>query len=62
LASGRNAGLAGGVLVATGYGRSPAERQAALALAADGRFRVIVGASIGVALTALPLLLDEGAV
>jgi len=56
LAAGRGAGLAGGLLVSTGYGHQQGEREAALSLAEDGRFRVRVGASVTAALTAVPLL------
>lgn len=55
IAAGRNAGLAGGLHVSTGCGRQPGERDAALALAIKGVFRVLVGPSIGAALTILPL-------
>jgi D-glycero-D-manno-heptose 1,7-bisphosphate phosphatase len=55
LAAGRHAGLAGGLLVSTGYGDQQGEREAALSLATDGRFRVLVGASVSAALTAVPL-------
>ena len=56
LAAGRGAGLAGGLLVSTGYGNQQGEREAALSLAEDGRFRVLVGASVTAALTAVPFL------
>ena len=55
LAAGCHAGLAGGLLVSTGYGDQQGEREAALSLAKDGRFRVLVGASVGAALMAVPL-------
>jgi D-glycero-D-manno-heptose 1,7-bisphosphate phosphatase len=55
LAAGRRAGLAGGLLVSTGYGDQQGEREATLSLAEDGRFRVLVGASVGAALTTVPL-------
>ncbi len=55
LAAGRHAGIAGGLLVSTGYGDQQGEREAALSLAKDGRFRVLMGASVGAALTAVPL-------
>jgi D-glycero-D-manno-heptose 1,7-bisphosphate phosphatase len=58
LAAGRRAGLAGGLLVSTGYGDRQGEREAALSLAKDGGFRVRVGASVAAALTAVPLLGD----
>lgn len=56
LAAGRHAGLAGGLLVSTGYGGQQGEREAALSLAKDGGFQVLVGASVAAALTAIPLL------
>jgi len=56
LAAGRRAGLAGGLLVSTGYGDQQGERKAALSLAEDGKFRVLIGASVAAALTAVPLL------
>ena len=55
LEAGRRAGLAGGLLVSTGYGNQQGEREAALSQAVDGRFRVLVGASVAAALTAVPL-------
>jgi D-glycero-D-manno-heptose 1,7-bisphosphate phosphatase len=55
LAAGRRAGLAGGLLVSTGYGGQQDEREAALALAKGGEFRVLVGASVAAALTTIPL-------
>jgi D-glycero-D-manno-heptose 1,7-bisphosphate phosphatase len=55
LAAGRRAGLAGGLLVSTGYGDQQGERDAALALAKDGGFRVLIGASVVAALTEIPL-------
>jgi D-glycero-D-manno-heptose 1,7-bisphosphate phosphatase len=55
LAAGCHAGLAGGFLVSTGYGGQQGEREAALSLAKDSRFRVLVGASVAAALTAIPL-------
>lgn len=48
LAAGRAAGLAGGLLVATGYGGDPAEQEGAKALVAKG-FSVVFGASIAAA-------------
>ncbi|MEX2454400.1 MAG: HAD-IIIA family hydrolase [Rhodospirillaceae bacterium] len=42
LAAGRAAGLCGGILVPTGYGARPDERDGALALAGDG-FEVAIG-------------------
>jgi len=56
LAAGRHAGLAGGLLVSTGYGGQQGERETAQSLAKDGGFRVLVGASVAAALTAIPLL------
>jgi D-glycero-D-manno-heptose 1,7-bisphosphate phosphatase len=55
LAAGHHAGLAGGLLVSTGYGDQQGEREAALSLAEDGKFRVLIGASVAAALTAIPL-------
>ena len=55
LAAGRSAGLAGGLMVSTGYGDQQGEREAALSLAEDGKFRVLIGASVAAALTAVPL-------
>lgn len=55
LAAGRNAGLRGGVHVATGHGAEPGEREAALALAAAG-FEVRVAESLGAAAAVLPLV------
>ena len=60
LAAGRKAGLAGGLLVSTGYGGRQGEREAALALAKKGRFRVLIGASVAAALTAVPLFGESG--
>ena len=55
LAAGRNAGLAGGVHVRTGYGSEAGERAAALACA-NRRFRALGAATIADALTLVPLL------
>lgn len=49
------AGLAGGLLVATGVGAQPSEREAALQQRSSGRFEVILGGSIATALARLPL-------
>ncbi len=49
------AGLAGGLLVATGVGSRPSEQQAALQQQSVGRFEVILGGSIATALARLPL-------
>ena len=49
------AGLAGGLLVATGVGSRPSEREAALQQQSVGRFEVILGGSIATALARLPL-------
>jgi len=49
------AGLAGGLLVATGVGSRPSEQQAALQQQTVGRFEVILGGSIATALARLPL-------
>lgn len=46
LAAGRNAGLAGGVLVATGVGAAASERAAALSLQDGRRFKVLRAGSI----------------
>jgi D-glycero-D-manno-heptose 1,7-bisphosphate phosphatase len=54
LEAGRNAGLAGGIHVATGYGADPAERARALALAANG-FRALAGNTVADARRLLPL-------
>lgn len=59
LAAGRNAGLAGGVLVATGFGGPATERQAALHLAAGSRFRVLLADAIGDVAATLPLFSDH---
>ncbi|MCU0839710.1 MAG: HAD-IIIA family hydrolase [Rhodospirillales bacterium] len=59
LAAGRNAGLAGGVHVATGFGTAGAERAAARQLAGDG-FDVRGAPSIAAAATLLPLLGGHG--
>ncbi|MFZ1414615.1 MAG: HAD-IIIA family hydrolase [Defluviicoccus sp.] len=48
-------GLAGGLLVATGVGAEPSEREAALQQRSVGRFEVILGGSIATALARLPL-------
>ncbi len=55
LEAGQRAGLAGGLLVTTGYGAGADEQTAALALAQDGRFRVRIGTSVAAALDAVPL-------
>lgn len=49
------AGLAGGLLVATGVGAEPSEREAALQQRSAGQFEVILGGSIATALDRLPL-------
>jgi D-glycero-D-manno-heptose 1,7-bisphosphate phosphatase len=49
------AGLGGGMLVATGVGAHPSEREAALQQRSVGRFEVILGGSIATALARLPL-------
>ncbi len=49
------AGLAGGLLVATGVGARPSEQEAALQQRSFGRFEVILGSSIATALARLPL-------
>ena len=49
------AGLASGLLVATGVGSRPSEQQAALQQQSVGRFEVILGGSIATALARLPL-------
>lgn len=59
LAAGRNAGLAGGVLVATGFGGLATERQAALHLAAGSRFRVLLAEAISDVAATLPLFSDH---
>jgi D-glycero-D-manno-heptose 1,7-bisphosphate phosphatase len=56
LEAGRNAGLAGGIHVRTGYGADDGERQRALALAGDG-FRVLAGKTIADARRLLPLFM-----
>lgn len=58
LAAGRNAGLAGGLHVATGFGAAAEERAAALALA-ERDFTVIAAPSIAAA-RALPLFGGDG--
>ncbi|MGH6660659.1 MAG: HAD hydrolase-like protein, partial [Rhodospirillales bacterium] len=52
--AGRNAGLAGGIHVATGYGADEGERQRALAFAGDD-FRALAAPSIAEAAHLLPL-------
>lgn len=52
--AGRNAGLAGGIHVATGYGAEEAERRRALSFAGDG-FRALAAPSIAEAAHLLPL-------
>lgn len=59
LAAGCNAGLAGGLLIASGYGDDAGERDAALQLAAGGSFRVCVAARLGDAAAILPLFGDH---
>jgi D-glycero-D-manno-heptose 1,7-bisphosphate phosphatase len=61
IAAGHAAGLAGGLHVATGWGREPGEREGARASAAAGGYRVLEAASIAEALDALPLLADPAA-
>jgi D-glycero-D-manno-heptose 1,7-bisphosphate phosphatase len=61
IAAGHAAGLAGGLHVATGWGREPVERKGARACAAAGGYRVLEAASIAGALDALPLLADPAA-
>jgi D-glycero-D-manno-heptose 1,7-bisphosphate phosphatase len=60
LAAGRNAGLAGGLHVATGFGLSPGERPAALRLASP-TFRVFPALSLAAAGQHLPLFGEQGA-
>ncbi|MCP5368595.1 MAG: HAD-IIIA family hydrolase [Hyphomicrobiales bacterium] len=55
LAAGRNAGLAGGLHVATGHGAADGEAAAALALAGGG-FTALAAAGMADALDLLPLL------
>ncbi len=55
LAAGRRAGLAGGVLVATGYGSRPGEVDRATTESAGG-FAVAFAASLGAASAVIPLL------
>ncbi len=55
LKAARNAGLAGGVHVLTGHGARAGEREAAMALSADG-FRALAASSIADAPSLLPLL------
>ncbi len=57
LAAGRNAGLAGGIHVATGYGGEEEHRRGAMALAEDG-FAVLTAPSIAEARGMRPLLAD----
>ncbi len=59
LAAGRNAGLDGGVHVATGFGGSAEERAAALDLAAEN-FAVLAAPSIVAAAARLPLFGGHG--
>lgn len=60
LAAGINAGLAGGMLVGTGYGRDAKEKRALRGLQGGHGFRVLSGVSIADAL-GLPLLGGAGA-
>lgn len=53
--AGRAAGLAGGMHVATGWGSQAGEREAALAAALAGGYRVLAAASIAAAPALLPL-------
>ncbi|MBF0248793.1 MAG: HAD family hydrolase [Alphaproteobacteria bacterium] len=53
--AGRNGGLEGGVHVLTGHGSRDGERDAALAVAADG-FAIHAAANLGEALDLIPLL------
>lgn len=53
--AGRNAGLAGGVHVTTGWGNQPGEREAALAAAVVGGYRVLAAAGIAAVPALLPL-------
>jgi len=55
--AGRNAGLAGGIHVATGYGAEAAERARALAFAGD-RFLALAAPTIAEAAKLLPLFAD----
>ncbi len=55
LKAARNAGLAGGVHVLTGHGARAGEREAAMALSADG-FRALAAPSIADAPSLVPLL------
>jgi len=58
--AGRNAGLAGGIHVATGYGGDAGERARALALG-GARFRVLAAASIAETAKLVPMLQGAGA-
>ena len=55
IGAGFNAGLAGGVHVATGHGSAPDERPAALAFSRDEKFRVLAEPSLASAPAILPL-------
>lgn len=55
IAAGKNAGLAGGLHVATGWGSEAGEAEAARALAVPGVFFVLEAASIAAAPQLLPL-------
>ncbi len=59
LKAARNAGLAGGVHVLTGHGARAGEREAAMALSADG-FRALAAPSIADAPSLLPLRRVDG--
>lgn len=60
IGAGRNAGLAGGLQVATGYGLEDDERTKALALAGDG-YHVLTAASLADAPALLPVFREVGA-
>ena len=54
MGAGKNAGLAGGLLVRSGHGNDAGERAEALALSDTG-FQVIIGDEVGAAMRAFPM-------
>ena len=54
MGAGKNAGLAGGLLVRSGHGNDVGERAEALALS-DTAFQVIIGDEVGAAMRAFPM-------
>lgn len=60
IVAGRNAGLAGGLHVMTGWGGEPGERAAALAVASGGGYRMLTANSIAAAREVVPLFNPAG--